>query len=241
MRTLFFIPTLVLAAPAFADNPKPAAPPPFGAAKDSLVCEQPVKDLGVNKCQSAAKDHLKPDCLAESTKRIDECKKRPDDAKPIKEICDKAGFGFEDGVKQTRKGKIQPTPEEALDAYCRSAVWFQMSEQVKIASVTMPVAAMHDAAIEKAIWAAYAKAYPDTKIVKVVITSTEFQDETDAFGAVIGRNVPASVVNKHKDGTCEVFDELWLQKGSGKRFSGPFEERGAGSLSRAEIECSLVK
>ena len=241
MRILFFISTLVLSAPAFADDPKPAAAPPFGAAKDSLVCEQAVKDLGVNKCSAAYKQKLTPECLAESTKRVEECKKRPDDAKPIKEICDKAGFGFDDGVKQTRKGKVNPTPEQALEAYCGSAVWYQLSEQVRIASVTMPVAAMHDAAIEKGILVAYASAYPDTKIVKVVITSKEFQDETDAFGHVIGRDVPASVVNKHKDGTCEVFDELWLQKGSGKKFSGPFEERGAGSLSRAEIDCALVK
>lgn len=108
------------------------------------------------------------------------------------------------------------------------------------AKVELPKATQHNASLEKAVAAAYAKDYPEGKVIKVILGPWSEDLEKDAFGRVIGHDLQATVVNKQPDGKCQLHDELWMQRGHGKSFSGPFTSRGAGSQSKTEILCSKV-
>ena len=176
--------------------------------------------------------NLTPECKAEQKKRVDECKKRPDDAKEQAALCTKWGYDL-------------PDPAKDLDHYCLRAVWAQMVAQSRAAateSLEVPEATMHDAKLEKAVAAAYVKeGYKDNKILKVVLLGWAEDLEKDGFGRVNGRDMQATVVNKHPDGKCELHYELWLQHGSGKSFSGALEARGAGSEQNTEIPCEKAE
>ncbi len=104
---------------------------------------------------------------------------------------------------------------------------------------TVPAAGKKDATIEAWVKAAFAKAYPDAKILKVLLVSDDWSTERNDYGTVIGRNIQAVIVNQQKD-VCEVFSEEWYQEYIGGAFKGPLTERGAGSLQRYDITCSKV-
>ena len=116
----------------------------------------------------------------------------------------------------------------------------EAEKKAKLQGTDVPKAAMHDGALEKAVATAYGKAYPGNKILKVVLGHWADEYEKDALGRVTGRDLYATVVNRHPDGKCELHGELWLQRGHGKAFSGPLSERGAGSLETSEISCSKI-
>lgn len=111
----------------------------------------------------------------------------------------------------------------------------------KAATIELPKAEKHDAALEKAVAAALVRDYPGNKVLKVILGSSSDDFEKDAFGRITGRDLDATVVNKHPDGKCELHGELWMQRGNGKSFSGPLSARGAGSLHQDEILCSRVE
>src|SRR5262249_20377715 len=123
--------------------------------------------------------------------------------------------------------------------YCTEVVWDRMgNQQTKFAeeqkrakelaaakdaleATEVPKAEMHRARLEKAVAVAYDKDYPGNKVLKVILDGWSDDLEKDAFGRVTGRDLLATVVNKHPDGKCELHSELWLQRGSGRSFSGP--------------------
>lgn len=113
--------------------------------------------------------------------------------------------------------------------------------KAKTASVELPKAEMHDAKLEKAVAAAYDRDYPGNKVLKVILGKWSEDYEKDAFGRVTGRDLDATVVNKHPDGVCELHNEFWMQHGNGKSFSGPLSARGAGSMNKTEILCSKAE
>jgi|HubBroStandDraft_6_1064221.scaffolds.fasta_scaffold121329_1 hypothetical protein len=219
-----------IAVPALADpaaKPADAAKPaPFGKAMDSLKCTKWIGKMSANKCASFTEANLDEPCKTEFHARMEECKKRPADAQYLDAQCHREGWDFPDA--------------KDVDKYCLVGNWRQIVAQAKIASITYPKADVHDKAIESGIRTSYAHEWPDDKIVDVVITSRDYDPETDAFSQVIGRDVTASIVSRQKDGSCLVHSEMWLQKGNGRKFSGPFEPRGAGSQSRDEINCDLL-
>jgi hypothetical protein len=122
---------LVIAVPAFADSPKkpapakaddakkpddakpakPVTPPPFGKAKDSLACQEYVHNLSSNRCLGRPEDKIEGPCKAEFHSRVEECKKRPADAKYLSDLCHGEGWRF-------------PDPKD--DDYCNVAVLRQL-------------------------------------------------------------------------------------------------------------------
>jgi hypothetical protein len=117
----------------------------------------------------------------------------------------------------------------------------EKERQDKLAVTEMPVATMKNPALEKAVAQAYMRDYPGNKVLKVILFGWDPDLEKDGFGQVTGRDMSATVVNKHDDGTCELHYELWLQNGHGRSFSGPLSARGAGSMETTEILCSKVE
>lgn len=116
------------------------------------------------------------------------------------------------------------------------------ARRAKLESTELPEAKQHNAKLEQAVIAAYIKGgYKDNKVLKVILGDWSTDYEKDAFGRITGHDLWATVVNKHPDGKCELFSELWLQLGNGRSWSGPLSERGAGSLETAEILCSKVE
>jgi hypothetical protein len=108
-------------------------------------------------------------------------------------------------------------------------------------AVEVPKAETHDAKLEKMVQTSYEKNYPGNKVLKVVLGSWSDDYEKDAFGRVTGRDIDATVVNKQADGKCQLHDELWMQRGSGKSFSGPLTPRGAGSMKQTEMLCTKAE
>jgi hypothetical protein len=117
----------------------------------------------------------------------------------------------------------------------------EQKRQGETAKVELPKATQHNAGLEKAVAAAYAKDYPEGKVLKVILGSWADDMEKDSFGRVTGRDLNATVVNKQPDGKCQLHDELWMQHGNGRSFSGPLSARGAGSMTKTEILCSKVE
>jgi len=111
----------------------------------------------------------------------------------------------------------------------------------EVAARELPKGTRHDAKLEKLVAAAYAKDYPDGKVLKIILGDWSDDYEKDDFGRVTGRDLDAFVVNKQPDGKCFVHDEYWLQHGNGRSFGGPLSARGAGSASDAEILCSKAE
>jgi hypothetical protein len=113
--------------------------------------------------------------------------------------------------------------------------------KAKVEGVELPKADQHNAGLEKAVAAAYAKDYPGGKIVTVILGRWSDDYEKDAFGRVTGRDLFATIAAKKPDGTCTIHGELWLQHGKGKSFSGPLSPRGAGSAEDHEILCDKLE
>jgi hypothetical protein len=192
-------------------------------------------------------------CKAEVEKRAEACLKDPDQQRKIKEL---GSAGNRQGLIIQRGGAGGPR------LYCADAAWDKLLEQrAKVAAekakadaekkaaderranaekAEMPKAAKKDATIEGMVRTAFAKEFTDSKILKIVIVSSEWTNEHDNFNRLIGRNIQVAVVHQKKD-ICEVHSEAWYQEYKGGRFTGPLSERGAGSLERYEIACKNVK
>jgi hypothetical protein len=208
---------------------------PFGTPEQGAACQKELNNHNV--WNSTYK--LSPECEAELKRRVDVCLKDP-------EVL-----------------KITNDPQYAAHrdppGYCHEVVWRLMfNQQEKFAeeqkrakevaaakaaleATEVPKAEMHDAKLEKAVAAAYDRDYPGNKVLRVILDGWSDDLEKDAFGRVTGRDLLATVVNKHPDGKCELHSELWLQHGSGRSFSGPLSARGAGSMKTTEILCSKVE
>lgn len=222
----------------------------WGTAEQATTCAKEAAESanggGAYKYSEALKQgHVSAACQAEVEKRSAQCLKDPamkyslndrsvtkgDDAG----YCTKQAFGtitdqiVNAGLAKEREAAAAKVAEEA-----------KAKQAADTAAVELPKAELHDAKLEKAVAAAYDKDYPGNKVLKVVLGSWSTDYEKDAFGRITGRDLDATVVNKQPDGKCQLHSELWMQRGSGKSFSGPLSARGAGSMSKKEILCSKV-
>ncbi len=215
-----------------------ASEKPFGTPEELKPCleDHEFKDMHGH---WSSKNKLSPECLAEVDRRAKACLEDPD----VKAKISDPNTG------------AHANPER----YCHETVMFGMRDQKdeyeaaqknkqreddaksKLATQGPPKADMHNPQLEKAIADAYKKNFPDNKILKVILTDKNWDYERDAFGHITGRDLNASVINKHPDGSCEIHSEMWVQQGNGKSYKGPFDERGAGSLSKTPILCDRVR
>lgn len=231
VRTVGLLALVAVAAPAMAGEEDA-----YGKPEDAAPCQG---DDGFAHLHRFYKEKVKPECAAEIEKRIQLCLKDPEQEKIFKDpkytaSKDPEGYCGGEVVRrvQNQLEKYAETQKEAKQAE---------ADKAKVAAQRMPKADMHNAQIEKSIANTFHQAFPDHKIIKVIITDKSWDYEKDAFGRVTGRDINASVVNKHPDGTCEIYSEMWVQQGNGKSYKGPFEERGAGSLEKAPILCENAK
>ena len=187
-----------------------------------------------------------PACKAEFDKRMALCLKDPaiqyklKDPEISKGIPGRACYfnvfgGIWEQVTNDRNDK-KAAAEEAKKKAERDA-----QAAAKVAAQELPKATKHDAKLEKMVSDAYHKDYPEGKVLKVILGEWSDDYEKDAFNRVTGRDLSAIVVNKQPDGKCSLHDELWMQNGNGRSFSGPLSARGAGSASDTEILCSKVE
>jgi hypothetical protein len=206
---------------------------PYGARTDVAVCAKSLERLSnENACVDGPAPDLAAGCKVEVQKRIDACKKKPAEAK--------------DEIEECNRHRKLPDPAKEPDKFCASVVWDQMLNQSRWTppdpSVEVPKATMHDAKLEGMVKTAYEQDYHGVnKVLKVVLQGWDEEYEKDAFDHIIGRDMHATVVNKQPDNTCSLHSELFMQHGSGKSFSGPFELRGAGSASDTAILCEKVE
>jgi hypothetical protein len=177
-------------------------------------------------------------CKAEIAQRLDKCLQDPEQRKIIDDpqyVAHKDPKGY---CKEVAEEKIEHQMDEYLKQ--QEARKDLEARQAKLDGTEVPKAKMHDPLLEKAVASAYNKAYPGNKILKVVLGNWSDDYEKDVFGRVTGRDLYATIVNRHPDGKCELHGELWLQHGKGKSFSGPLSARGAGSAETNQISCSKV-
>jgi hypothetical protein len=226
---------LGVAAVASADNK------PFGEAADLKPCATNDGFARMNSWGAEAiKDYgVPPECVAEVEKRAKVCLTDPD----MKKDIDNPKLSAHSAPERYCTEMAVHGMQEQLAVYNeqQKKAKADADSKAKMASQKMPKADMHDAKLEKMIADAYKKNFPDNKILKVIITDKKWDFEKDALNRVTGRDINASVVNKHPDGACEIHSEMWVQQGSGKSFHGPFDERGAGSLEKVGILCENVK
>jgi hypothetical protein len=121
-----------------------------------------------------------------------------------------------------------------------ASFYFPAKSDGKCVEVELPKPEMKNAALEKAIADAYKRDYGD-KVLKVILFGWDEDLEKDDFGQVTGRDMSAVVVTKLENGTCSLHEELWMQSGNGRSFSGPFHARGAGSAQDTPINCAKVE
>ena len=194
IRSSLFLVALVGSLPASA------AEDPYGTPEQLAPCEHDKQFPYMHNWTSPSK--LSAECIAEVDCRAEVCLKDPD-AKKIYEdpkysahsdpprYCHEVAFtrmsNQWDTLVETRKKEAAAEKDKA-----------------KIAAQRVPKADMHDARIEKAIAATFHAAFPDSKILKVIITDKTWDFEKDAFGRVTGHDINASVVNKRADGKCEI-------------------------------------
>ena len=126
------------------------------------------------------------------------------------------------------------------EANAKKAADDKAAYEAKIAKVELPKPEKKDAAIEKQIAAAYKEAYPDNVILMVILQSKDWTTERSNYGVITNRTFQAIVVNKHKDGTCQLHNEAWSQEYIGNKFTGKLSQRGAGSQSLSGILCEKV-
>jgi hypothetical protein len=185
-------------------------------------------------------------CKPVFDQRLQACLKDPNMQSQLKDpeanrgipnrVCHQQAFGgIWEQVVNDRQHKKQAEEEAKAKAD------EEAKHAAEVAARELPTGAKHDAKLEKLVAAAYAKDYPDGKILKVMVFDWSDDYEKDAFDRVTGRDLDASVVNKQPDGKCWIHNELWLQYGNGRSFSGPLSARGAGSANDTEILCSKVE
>jgi hypothetical protein len=222
-------------------GPALAADNPFGTTDELKPC---VNDAGFDRvtnwsAEAAKSEKVSPACVAEVDRRAKICLQDPEEKKTIddpKYSAHKDPLGYcESIVFHRMQAQLSTYAKEQKKAK------EEADEKAKIAGQKVPKADMHDAKLEKLIADAYKKNFPDNKILKVIITDKKWDFERDALNRITGRDINASVVNKHPDGACEIHSEMWVQQGNGKSYHGPFDERGAGSLEKVGILCENVK
>lgn len=221
---------------ARADNPK------WGTPEQSGVC---TKDCDY---YSGWEDKASPECKAELDRRIKACLDDPEQKKHydawVKSYKDAKSDAKLPTYPESCASDGKSDMESAMSNYKNICQKKQEDDdaKAKLESTEVPKATMHDAKIEAAIRKAFdSDDHGEDKVLKVVLEGWADEYETDAFGQITGRDMNATVVNKKPDGKCSLHDELYMQRGHGKSFSGPFESRGAGSASDTEIICSKVE
>lgn len=229
----------------------------WGTLADAYKCE---KELGVSDNQKDSAEHwvraqqksgtgLSDECKAEAEKRVPSCLadnsmqyalRDPDIVHgDPKGLCfNRAVLEMFEQMTNDRHDKQREVDlaKEKEESKAKAAA----AAAAAAASAELPKALMHNAALESAVAKAYAKDYAPGKVLKVILGRWADEYEKDAFGRITGRDLNATVVNKQPDGSCQMHDELWLQHGKGKSFSGPFSPRGAGSAEDKPILCSKV-
>ena len=217
---------------------------PWGTEEEASVCDKEYsanKNLKefmvINDAINAGK--ISEPCKAEIEKRATQCVADPEMQKIIKDPAYKIKDGeawckyraFWNMGNQLDK-IIEKREKAAADAKAAEA------KKAELAGVELPKAQMKDAGLEKAVAAAYRKAGYRGTVLRVILAGWNPDLEKDAFGHVTGRDLAATVVTKQPDGKCLLHTELWLQRGSGRSFSGALSARGAGSEEESEILCS---
>jgi hypothetical protein len=187
-----------------------------------------------------------PECQGEIQKRIKVCLSDGDMAMDLAQL----GYSGGDEVpaEATKLCKKEATKEiqKQLATVSRDKVESDKRAKEEAAALKvreMPKPNMKDAKLEKAVADAFNKGYADAhwKVMRVILDGWSDDLEKDAFGRVTGRDLAAVVVKKQPDGKCILHDELWLQHGDGRSYSGPLTPRGAGSWTDTEILCEKVK
>jgi len=221
MNTKHFMIALlaVAATPALADDRQKTDP--WGTVEQAHACT--VKDVNWSATSiTYTLEHNKEmsdACKTETRERIAACTADPKQ----KPIFDKKKDDYPKG----------------FDDYCAQTAFTRIQRQVTVKDdVELPKPGKKDAALEKLIGAAYAKAYPDNKVLKVIIVSDDWSTERNDYGTVIGRNIQAFVANQQEGNYCQLHSEAWYQEYIGGKFSGPITQRGAGSQQLTGILCS---
>ena len=228
----------------------------WGTLADAYKCEKEVDSVGktvrASKWAADARKSgtgISDECKAEIEKRIPVCENDSTMAYQLRDpdinhgdpkgFCFGAAFSqIGDQITNDRNDKKREADlaKEKEESKAKAAA----AAAAAAASAELPKALMHNAALESAVAKAYAKDYAPGKVLKVILGRWADEYEKDAFGRVTGRDLNATVVNKQPDGSCQMHDELWLQHGKGKSFSGPLSPRGAGSAEDKGILCSKV-
>jgi hypothetical protein len=182
-----------------------------------------------------------PECQKQVDQLLDKCMGDPDQKAEL------AKHNFVDG-KNTSPYSMDEGKKYPKDAreYCEGEILQRIAKQLEqgdVEKVELPKGSMKNAALEKAVTTAFQKDYGDTKakVLMVILDGWHPDLEKDDFGRVTGRDLSATVVKKMPDGKCVLHEELWLQHGNGKSFSGPLSARGAGSWKDTEILCTKVE
>lgn len=230
-RSALWIGIFVLAAgAAWADEENR-----YGTPEDAQGC---LRD-GVMPHDSSWKSSPSESCSAEIARRAALCLKDPAQQKIYGDPSTRAHKDPPGYCKEVAENLIESDGDQL--AAQRKAVKEASAAQGELAKREMPRGKLHDPKLERAVAAAYRRAYPDNKVLQVVLFGWSEDLERDVLGHVTGRNLQATVVNRHPDGRCELHDELWLQAGHGHSFAGPLSARGAGSMQTQEILCAKVE
>ncbi len=225
----------------------------WGSLADAYKCEKEVDAIGTGggsvRWVAAAKKSgtgISDECKAEAEKRIPNCladkfmqyKLRDPDITHD----DPKGLCFNYAVSEMWEQITNDrNDKKRADEQAKAKEESKAKAAAAVASVELPKADQHSAALESAVAKAYAKDYPSGKVLKVILGRWADELEKDAFGRTTGRDLYATVVNRQPDGSCQIHGELWLQHGKGKSFSGPLSPRGAGSAEDKGILCAKVE
>jgi hypothetical protein len=230
----------------------------WGTLEQALVCE---KDFDASRSWPSSahkypyainarmKDGtISADCKAEIERRIPLCVADPNEKSRYsglkkgnagmtrEELCAESSFlRLGDQILNMRSQKEQAAARAKQEAAERAA------KEAQLAKVELPTAVRRDPALEKQIAAAYKEAYPENKVLKVIIISKGWETERSGYGVITNRNIQAVVVNQQPGDYCQLHNELWMQEHDGRRFAGKLQQRGAGSQELTQILCSKAK
>ena len=176
-------------SPAFAEQG------PWGTPEEAKPCQASLDS---------------PACKAEIARRAENCFKDPREEHTIVGGKEK----FPNDPAKARQYALNFCADVATDILKDQLEDLAKKEKraegdkAKLEAQELPAARMHDPKLEKAVAVAYAKDYPDGKVIKVILGEWSSDYEKDAFGKVTGRDLDATVVNKQPDGGCQLHNEL---------------------------------
>jgi hypothetical protein len=261
MKNIVLIATVLAGAPpAFADDNA------WGTPEDTEKCVKELTDSTkefvngswvsfghrvngkyVNDNKVYEPDNASGDCKAEVAKRVDVCLKDPAIAPRLKPTNEDNKYN----AILKKGGADGPRLICADEAFNRIGLQRKKALADKAAAeerkanaekAELPKAAKKDASLEKAITTTFKKAFPDAKVIRVIIIDKDWATERNNFGTIIGRNIQAAVIEQQKgEELCEIYNELWFEEYIGGHFKSSVDERGAGSLQRTPIVCSKAK